>query len=486
MISVLDDALFRVETLDGVRKRIGLRELLERSHEFADLCGRTPTGRLALLRLCVAFLEDIYHPREMEERADLLDEGRFDAERIEAYLAACEAGNAVFLLDDEKRPFMQMPYEAALDEKAEKSVAALFMDVPSGNAHVFIDHRHLDQISADAEDVLEGLLETYMFCTAGAQEYPSGANNTPPLYCVVRGGNLFETLVLNMVAEDELPNQIPFGEGLVPWRRTLRIRPKEKASTISFLEALTWQPRRVTMVFDEDRRVRRVFLQQGRNFVGDGRWCDPWVPFRKGKDGTDVSIKPEMGRQLWRDAGDILSARTNGSIEPVPIANAGEIWRSIPGGRLPVEAVGMITNQASILGIVHETLRIPEALLKDGVRSSVLSGWISLTEAIHGASFKIIAGECGKQTAQYVGEAFLTRMKEEIFGASLERLISAQTPEALSQARAAFGDALRDALLDSLRVILENSGCSVANLKRQNRIEGLAMGYCMKRLKGSC
>ena len=464
MISILNDELFKVEGLDGKRRKLGMRELLVSSHKQRDVFGRTPTGRLAVLRLCIAFLEDIYHPKRMEERMELFDAGCFDADRIDAYFAGCETDAPVFLLDDKNRPFMQSAYDASMDEKAEKPVAAIFIDLPSGNGHIHLDHRQPEEIDASASDALEGMLETYMYCTAGTQG-PSQINNTNPVYCTIKGRNLFETLVLNMVASDELANNIPFGDGMVPWRRHVVVKPKEMVPTVSFLEALTWQPRRLTLIFDDDQKVRRVYLQAGRNFIGDGRWRDPWVPYRKKKDGTDATIKPVQGRQIWRDMGDILLARKNGSVEPVPIANVQEIWQDIPNGIVPVEALGLITNQASYIGLAHEMLRIPEALLQDGTKAGWFGKWIAITEEIYDSAARIISGIYTPETAKYVGESFLSQMREAIFGESLRQLIEADDADGMAAADICFGDALWASLRSSLNRILEKSGTSVQNIK---------------------
>lgn len=489
MISILNDGLFRAEMPDGTRRMVGLRELLEQAHAITDLCGRSATGRLALLRLCVAFLEDVYAPRRTEDRSRLLAEGRFDGRRIDAYIEACESLGRVFLLDDDRHPFMQAAYDPEMDGKAERPAAAVFMDIPSGNAHIHTDHRRMEEVVADAPDALEGMLETYMFCPSGVQGYPSAVNNVNPVYCVVRGRNLFETLVLNMAAAEELADQVPFGEGMVPWRTGAPVLPREAASTVSFLEAFTWQPRRLTLAFDDDGRVRRVYLQQGRNFTGDGRWRDPWAAYRRHRDGTLASLKPELGRQLWRDADKILAGP---GIAPVPIANAKKVWRSIPNGALSVEMTGVIASQASILGVAHETIHIPEALLEDeaspdgGSRLDCFRAWFDITEEMYSVLMRTIAGDYDQKTAHLVGESFLRRMREAIFGTSLGQLVSQAGPvgeEDGKAIRAAFGESLWRALKESLRDVMENSGASVRNIRRQNEIEAKVLGYCARRLK---
>lgn len=483
MISILKDGLFQAKTLHGEMQKVGLGQLLSQAHEFSDISGRTATGRIALLRLCVAFLEDVYQPASLEDRRNLLEAGFFDLDKIEAYIRSCEKNAPRFLLDDEKHPFMQMAFDEEMDGVAEKPASALFVDLPSGNNHIFLEHRPIETIAVDASEAFEGMLETYMFCTAAAQGYPSGVNNSNPVYCIIQGRTLFETLVLNMISEEELPNNIPFGGGLVPWRQEKRIVPKEVAASISFLEALTWQPRRLTLVFDDDQKVHRIYMQQGRNFVGDGRWRDPWVPFRRKKDGGDASVKPELGRGLWRDAGSILSTLGSNSLAPVQIINVREIWYDIPNGVVPIEAVGLITNQASILGISRELLRIPEGLLEDEDKAGRFKTWIAIVEEINSVTARIIAGEYEREAARLVTETFLQDMREEIFGPSLERLIAASSVDSFDTADKAFGDAVLAALRGNMRRILEETGTSVQNIKQQNIVEGKAFGYCIKRLK---
>lgn len=482
MISVLDDGLFRVADANGETQKAGLRYLLAHAHELTDICGRTQTGRVALLRLCVAFLEDVYRPKTLKDRRQMLKRGCFDMALVEAYVSECNKDGPRFDLDDAEHPFMQMALDPEIDEGAEKPVSNLFFDRPAGNAHIHFDHRPIEAAFADASDAFEGMLETYLFCTAGAQLYPSGINNTPPVFCIIRGNNLFETLVLNMVSERELGN-IPFGEGMVPWRLERSIVPKETVASVSYLEAMTWQPRRLTLAFDDDGMVRKIYLQQGKNFTGDGRWRDPWVPFRRMKDGGMTSIKPELGRRLWRDAGSVLSTLGNESLVPVPIMNVVGVWENIPNGIVPIEATGMITNQAAILGAAHEMLRIPEVLLEDEDKAGRFREWIALSEEIYGVTTRIIFNDYSAETARLVGETFLRDVHDVLFGASLNDLAAAASVDTFEAANRGFGGALFNALRDSLRGILEETGTSVENIKRQNAVEAKTLGYCVKRLK---
>ena len=83
MISVLTEPIFCVRNGEGQRIRVGLRDLIVNAHTYTDLLGRTPTGRYALIRLCIAFLEDMLRPEDLDARAELFEEGRFDPQKLE-------------------------------------------------------------------------------------------------------------------------------------------------------------------------------------------------------------------------------------------------------------------------------------------------------------------------------------------------------------------------------------------------------------------
>lgn len=106
MINILHAPLFTAVKNDGGIEQLGLLDLLTEAHRFNDLKANSCTGKFALIRLCIAFLADAYRLRDMYDRSDLLESGRFDRDKLEQYVAACEAKGACFLLDGEKKPFI--------------------------------------------------------------------------------------------------------------------------------------------------------------------------------------------------------------------------------------------------------------------------------------------------------------------------------------------------------------------------------------------
>lgn len=473
MISVLHDPIFAVERSDGSRDRLGLLPLLPEAHRLKDLVARTPTGKVALLRLCLAFLLDAYQPADLNDRRAIFESGAFDGARLRTYAEECERDGPPFLLDDAEHPFMQAAFDPALDERAEKPIAALLSDIPSGNSHVHLDHRLQEEHEADAGTALEALLETYLFCPAGLSG-PSGVNNTPPLFAMIQGRNLFETLALNMISRAECGN-IPFGAGEVPWRLRETVRPKESVTEMSLLRALTWRPRRATLIFDEDGMVRRAYLQPGLDFRGNGLWMDPHVPYRRTKEGDMSSVKPELGRRLWRDAGMLTASNLAVSRAPVPLSNVGEVWEDKPQ-ILDIELVGMATRQEARLGWMHERLSLPELLLRDAARAEEFRASLRMVENMRYALNRETDRRFKAQAAQQACELFLQRMYAAIFGRYREALTSGPAfGDAAAERVLALLDDIRDALHMVFRDVVDKCGTAIEDMRKQGAVAGFTM-----------
>lgn len=488
MISALYDPLFQAVRMDGSKVTLGLKPLLIQAHTLKDLSARTPTGRCALMRLCIAFLTEVYKPRDAEARREIFESGAFDGTRIEEYIQECEANGPRFLLDDERHPFMQAAYEEKLDAKALKPVAALFADLPSGNNHIHLEHRLQDEYEMDADQAFEAMMETYLFCPASLLG-PSGCNNTPPLYALLRGRSLFETLALNMVSVQELGN-IPLGEGEVPWRMETVIQPRKQVNEISFLQALTWQPRRLTLIFDADGKVRKVYLQAGLDFRGNSGWEDPHVSYFLKKDGTWGTLKPELGRQVWRDAGMLMATRSTSERPPIPVTNLGDVWWDPDENwKISMDVIGMITDQATLMGWLHERLVLPQCLLCDESRAEEFKLYVQRTNELH-AQVKYgidkLIYEIKKGTssiAQQAGELFLQEMHEFLFGRCLEQIMDQPVFGQERQGRLEdFWKKAWYALNDVWIRVVEKSGFSIREIKRQNQARGWVM-HEYKRLR---
>lgn len=477
VISILTESIFCVRNREGQRIRVGLRDLITNAHIYTDLLGRTPTGRYALMRLCIAFLEDMLQPEDLEAREELFGQGKFDPQKLDDYIADCEKDGPRFLLDDPKHPFMQAAFDPQLDALAEKPIAALLMDVPSGNNHVHTDHRMETEHVMSIADAFEALLETYTFCPAGLSG-PSGVNNTPPVYFILNGRNLFETFVLNMVSDEELQN-IPFGADDVPWRKTMEIMPRKQVEAMTYLRAYTWQPRRVTLKFDDDGRVSSCWMQPGLDFRGDGRWRDPHTAAFLKKDGTLGILKPEPGRQIWRNVGNLLAGMDSDSIRPVTFANRSAVWTNVQDGIVRIEAIGLQTNQAACVGWTQETLLLPEAFLQDAEKADAFRACVNIGEDIVGYLAATISKELGTRVSEQACTLFLQFMHDALFDSTMVQIMNWE-----SNWKCDFVQSVENAVHETLKRVVYRSGASVEILKRQGTVAAKLMYFTNEKLKG--
>lgn len=420
--SVLTEPFFPVVDLNGEYKEIGLKELFLNAHQYKTINGDNPLERYALLRLVISFAMDMYVLRTSADRRILFNSGRFTEEVFDSYIAECEKDGPRFELFHDTHPFLQAAYDEKKDVNAEKPIAILFHTLPSGNNHIFRDHRQVTQHAKTPAQAFRALCATYVFCVAGAQGYPSGVNNTPPVYVVVEGKNLFETIVLNMVAEKECGN-IKYGIGSVPWRSSQNVEPKLEFADITELQGLTWIPRRITLKLDSDGLLRTIYLQQGHNFKGNDLWRDPHVPRRKAKD-SFVTVKPEQGKSLWRDIGSVVYDQQGTYAEPpLCLRCLGNILddEDMPA-MINLRMVGLSTSNASYLDWQECELAIPSCLMNDWEKAEMFRSDILSIESIRSSIYSSVAKHCKAETGLQAQNEFLKLSREVLFGSILDKL----------------------------------------------------------------
>lgn len=460
--SVLYDSIVEAEYLDSHREKIGLYKAITQAHQIRDVYAVSPLSRYALLRLFIAFLMDMSRLDNVYDRKALLKAGLFDGGVLDNYISECEKDGPRFDLFDNEHPFMQSVYDAQLDTSTSKPVAILFFELPSGNNHVHFDHRLETQHSVSVLEAFQGLCSTYAFCTAGVQGYPSSVNNTPPLFMVVEGESLFHTLVLNMLSAQECGN-IPLG--CVPWREDKPVIPKEICVNVGMLEALAWLPRRATLMLDEDGRVSSVRFQQGRNFLGNDLWHDPHVPYRHNRERLST-IKPQLGREVWRDLGALTMAQEGAYVPPLTIMQAGSVWAKAPS-LLRVWYTGLITNKAAILGWTEGRLAVPTLLLESDELAYQFQHDMVMIEQQQNDIHYIIGKHLGGEVAAQAQSLYLQQMRDYI----LKHHMIAITTLKISESGNMLMEAMRTNLNLVLHQIVEQTGSDVKALLCQREVK---------------
>ena len=359
--NVLDEGWIPVETMEGQRELLGIRKTLEHAHTIRAIRDASPLVEYGLYRFLQVFLMDALRPADSLELEDILDVGKFDMNAVEEYIAVCEGEGVSFDLFDEKRPFLQVPYNEKWDAKVEmKSVHELDYTIPHGNNHVHFDHREESQFAMELPEAARMLPTALLFCTAGAQKYPSGVNGAPPYYAVIDGDNLFETLCYTLIPVDEI--NIPFDDPPVLWRYQEPIEPKKKVTETSELLGMLFPTRRIRLIPEEGSgMIQSVYLSQGMNYISKDTWTDPSVTYRY-MDSGRAPLRPKREKAVWRNFNDVIDVQNQHAPEIL------WLYRKVSTSEIVrLTLYGVETSNASYLQVMRHTLQFPAKLAeRDG------------------------------------------------------------------------------------------------------------------------
>ena len=341
---------------DDTISYLGIWDALQTASKSKGISDASPLVEFGLYRLLSVFLMDALRPEDQFELEDLENAGQFDMAKIQNYIEQCQAEGASFDLFDPERPFLQSPYDKAWD-KEKKPVTYLDCRVPTGNNHVHFDHLQESRVFSYAE-AARYLPVLPLFVTAGAQGYPSTINAAPPYFTVIKGSNLFETLVHLLLPVDEIDD---FDSVPVYWRCNKPVVPKKQVAHTSWLYGMLFPARRVLLIPESDG-VREIYYSQGENFCEPGNWTDPHVTYRFGKTGR-FPWRPNGAKAVWRNLSDLIN------IEDQHAPKIMALYRRLHEGSLEdvhVCLYGVQTSNASFLDLAYHDMQIPASLLQAG------------------------------------------------------------------------------------------------------------------------
>ncbi len=373
--NLVDESWIPCLMLDGTASDLGLLETLTRAHETREVFDPSPLITVALHRLLLAILHRNFGPADLAEWAHLWNENQWDRNRLSMYFSSWRQR---FDLFDDQRPF----YQTGEIANAKRHPAHLLaIELSSGNNQVLFDH------SNDFNPLALSPAAAARYLVA-RQAYSIGLGNSSPFHfsdsplirglsTMALGGNLFETLALNLIAYGE---DRPFprrGDDLPAWEQENPAQPQREGSPISgYLDYLTWQSRSIHL-FPEGDPVRVCYCQLQQNlklpkqeYLG----LDPFKRFMKDPQHGYVPLSISKNKAPWRDS-DVLFQKTDLShIRPVVfdwLANIEDMRRN---GRIEAKkaygfvASGLATRKGKAASVIlwrHERMPLPLDYLLD-------------------------------------------------------------------------------------------------------------------------
>lgn len=384
--NLIDEPWLPCTLRDGTSQEMGLRATLARSSEIREIDDASPLVTIALYRLLLAVLHRVFGPESMAEWHALWQVGSFDSSRLNAYL---DQWHSRFDLFDERYPFYQTP--GLNFDRYAGPVAKLTHELASGNNVTLFDHTTMAARPAfHAARAARYLVAYQAFAVSGLvtreKETDKSATGAPLMKMavhLVKGSNLFRTLMLNLLAYSPA-EEVPFptnGADQPAWERDVPTEPGER-QVAGYLDLLTWQSRRIRLRGEVDGIgtpiVRDVIIMKGAQFPSSyvARSHETMAAFsevEKPKPDQDpyLAVGFRQDRALWRDSLVLLQG-ANASSHRACTLN----WiDNLTGydylertGTVPLEIFGMHVDPKKVASVVfwrRERLPLPLAYLRE-------------------------------------------------------------------------------------------------------------------------
>lgn len=385
--------------LSGERRELGLLDTLNQAPNIRGLDLANPMEEYGIYRLLILFLMAMYQPKNAFAVVNILQKKKVDEEKLNEYLECCKKEGVSFDIFDEERPFLQSPYDPRWDsDKSLKSVAELDYTHASGNNAVHFDHTFEEDACMTPAEAARALPAVQIFCTAGLQG-PSNVYGAPPLFFLVQGKNLFETLIFSMVPltkGKETPPEI--------WRCTDIVEPGKKVAETSLLYGMLFPSRRVRLV-EKNGKVNRAYFQAGLNYVGYEGWRDPHAAYFNSSKGVRSTLKLLLNRELWRNIGTL--AENFAQYAPTIIYQFQNLFSDESNSNMMhVMLFGAVTHQASYLDIQRGEVDLDIRITESPEKCS------SVSQAVRRAEF---AADClNKALHQFCADQLIIKKMGQI------------------------------------------------------------------------
>jgi len=395
---------------DGSKRLGGIREVLIGAQDIREISDVSPLVTAALHRMLLAMLHRVFGPEDEGAWADLWNAGAFDADELDRYL---ERWRHRFDLFHETHPFYQ---NAELDPDYASSVTKL--PLSAGKREALFEHFVADDsFSLSVPEAACQLVALHAFAVGGLLSYERHLD--PRLYksakggplakaavAIVKGENLFQTLMLNMCRyspADEEPFPVT-GDDVPAWERDEPTRAGERSPT-GYLDLLTWQSRRVRLLPELASEgtswvVRRVVVMKGYQFPDS--WSqrrETMVAFQKRRNARPdeqayLPVSFQRDRALWRDSLALLRLAPDPEERLKTVSWVADLVTQRLVSRSAIyniDLAGLNTDQALVYFWRYERLPLPLAYLENQDLVDQLGRALDLAEQVGGVVRGVVA-----------------------------------------------------------------------------------------------
>jgi hypothetical protein len=161
-------------------------------------------------------------------------------------LDAIKAEAHRFRLFDQEIPFLQDTSTPQGKKEEKKSAGSLFAEFACGSNVAHFHHGDDKKVRLCVPCATIGMLRVVPWTQSGGAGLTPSVHNAPPIMALASGSNMGITLGLNLVT-------LSGKAGTTKW--TGHFEPSNKDRTIHYLEAFTWNPRRIRLPSPESEQI---------------------------------------------------------------------------------------------------------------------------------------------------------------------------------------------------------------------------------------
>ncbi|MDI6450518.1 type I-E CRISPR-associated protein Cse1/CasA [Anaerobaca lacustris] len=231
--NVLTNQWLKVTDLNAEIRVYSPLEGLKRSSTIRCIAAANPLDLFASYRFLVTLL---YWKADVGGGVHQLRKSLLRGEMPRIVLDAIEAETSAFRLFDGQSPFLQDPLLKNMKKQYWKSAGSLFAELACGTNIAHFHHGDDIAMRLCLPCATIGMLRIVPWTQAGGAGLSPAVHNAPPIVAMAIGENLTVMLGLNLV---ELRGKA--GEA----RWSGHFKPSDGHAAIPYMEAFTWNPRRV-------------------------------------------------------------------------------------------------------------------------------------------------------------------------------------------------------------------------------------------------
>ena len=369
---------------------LSLRDVLLDAENVREIVGDSPPVTIALHRLLLAILHRaLYAPQSAAQWNEIREAKKFDRAKLETYF---EKHKTRFDLFDENHPFYQSP--SARENVQSGAIIQLYFQ-GKNNATLFEHSTVTAPKKLTAAEAARFLIAFQGFDFGGIKA--DGSAQTAPLLqsaiALIKGENLFETLLLNLHwynSDDEEPFSFSYAKDLPAWERDEETQAVERSPN-GYVDLLTWQARRIYLQPERNENdeiiVRNTVIMRGYSMPQTvGRYeKETMTAFRASKIGGFFPVGFNESRALWRNSLSLLQTVDGERSRPKmldwldDLVNDGFLNRSMS---LPIEFYGLAADKAKLLFWQKENFDLPLAYLNDKTLLELLKTALEFSQEI--------------------------------------------------------------------------------------------------------